>query len=158
MKPETARFATIDRELDFLQYLEQSEPPYVDALLVLAKAAPPGTRFDSVSMNRRGEVSLRGSLQNGQQVAELRSKLIDSGFFASVGIEDQSPTPDRQKVTVRMSAQWKSADLRKAPPPEPLKASTNAKTSTASAIPPAVGPQESPTPRQNPLTPRIKPN
>jgi hypothetical protein len=111
-----------------LQYLKENEPPYVDALLVLAKAAPPGTRFDAVSMNRRGEVSLRGSLRDGQQVAELRSRLIDSGFFVSVGIEEQSPSPDRQKVTVRMSAQWKPANLRKTPPPEPLKASTDAKS------------------------------
>lgn len=128
VKTDQGRLGTIDRELDFLQYLQQSEPPYLDALLVLAKAAPPGTRFDLVSMNRRGDVSIRGSLRDGQQVADLRSKLIDSGFFANVGIEEQAPTPDRQKVNVRLSAQWKPLGSRTAPSPEPARASSEPKT------------------------------
>jgi hypothetical protein len=119
IKSDLGRLVTIDRELDFLQYLKENEPPYLDALLVLAKAAPPGTHFDTVSMNRRGEVSLRGSLHDGQQVADLRSKLIDSGFFGNVSIDEQAPTPDRQKVNVRMSAQWKPAGGRPTPSVEP---------------------------------------
>lgn len=119
IKSDQGRLVTMDCELEFLQYLQENEPPYLDALLVLAKAAPPGTRFDSVSMNRRGEVSLRGSLGNGQQVAELRSKLIASGFFETVGIEEQTPTPDRQKVNVRLTAQWKPLGVRTAPSTEP---------------------------------------
>jgi hypothetical protein len=115
IKADQGRLVTIDRELDFLQYLKENEPPYLDALLVFAKSAPPGTRFDSVSMNRRGEVSIRGSLRDGQQVADLRSKLIDSGFFANVSIDEQAPTPDRQKVNVRISAQWKPAVSRSMP-------------------------------------------
>jgi hypothetical protein len=153
IKSETGRLTTIDRELDFLQYLKESEPPYVDALLVLAKAAPPGTRFDSVSMNRRGEVSLRGSLRDGQQVAELRAKLIDSGFFASVGIEEQTPSPDRQKVTVRMSAQWKSLDQRKVPPSEPPKSTTDSKNAAHPSGPGNVAGAEKPVPApKSPLT------
>jgi hypothetical protein len=115
IKTDQGRLKIMDRELDFLQYLKENEPPYLDALLCLSQAAPPGTRFDSVSMNRRGEVSLRGSLHDGQQVAELRSKLIDSGFFAHVAVEEQTPSPDRQKVAVRLSAQWKPAATRSAP-------------------------------------------
>jgi hypothetical protein len=143
IKTDQGRLATIDRELDFLQYLKESEPPYLDALLVLAKAAPPSTRFDSVSMNRRGDVSLRGSLRDGQQVAELRTKLIDSGFFSNVGIEEQTPTPDRQKVNVRMSAQWKPAGARVAPPAEPIRSPTGPKGSpnqaSATGAPPGNG-------------------
>jgi hypothetical protein len=119
IKTDQGRLTIMDRELDFLQYLKENEPPYLDALLALAKAAPPGTRFDSVSMNRRGDVSLRGSLHDGQQVADLRSKLIDSGFFANVAIEEQTPAPDHQKVTVRMSAQWKPTGSRTTPSVEP---------------------------------------
>jgi hypothetical protein len=119
-KTDQARLPVIGRELDFLQYLQANEPPYLDAMLVLAKAAPQGTHFDSISMNRRGEISLRGSLRDGQQVAELRTKLIASGFFGYVAVEEQAPTPDRQKVNVRMTAQWKATGSRVSPPPEPV--------------------------------------
>ena len=70
---------------------------------------PPGFDFDALTMNSRGEVSLRGSFRDGQQVADFRTKLIDSGFFSNVSVEEQTPTPDRQKVNVRLSAQWKPA-------------------------------------------------
>ncbi len=106
-KADAARLTVIDRELDFLQYLKQNQPPYLDALYVFSKSAPSGTRFDAFTMNSHGEVSLRGSFRDGQQVADFRSKLIASGFFANVTVEEQTPTPDHQKVNVRMSAQEK---------------------------------------------------
>ena len=96
----------IDRELSFLRYLETNQPPYLDTLFVLANAAGPGARFDAVSMTRRGDLSLRGMMQTAQ-AAEFRSKLIDSGFFSSVVVEEQTPTPDRQRVVIRITAQCK---------------------------------------------------
>lgn len=82
-------------------------------------------------MNRSGEVTLRGSLQNSQQVTDFRTKLIDSGFFAAVSVEEQLPSPDRQKVTVRMTAHWKPiADRIKlaiGPTPEEIEKSKAAK-------------------------------
>jgi hypothetical protein len=141
IKNDQGRLAVIERELDFLEYLQANEPPYLDALLVLAKSSPPGTRFDSVSMNRRGELSLRGSLHDGQQVADLRTKLIGSGFFASVGVEEQAPTPDRQKVNVRMTAQWKPAASRILPSAEPATATSDSKKLPAPmATPPLSNP------------------
>jgi hypothetical protein len=104
---DIGRLGTIDRELEFLQFLKQNQPPYLDALFIFSKAAPPGARVDSMTMNRRGEVSVRGSARDGQQVADFRSKLIASGFFSSVTLEEQTPTPDRQKVNIRMTATWK---------------------------------------------------
>jgi len=112
IQTDRTRLTVIDRELDFLRYLKQSQPPYLDALFLLAKAAPQGARFDSLSMNRRGDLSLRGSMKDSQQVVGFRSKLIESGFFANVAVEEQTPTPDRQKLTVRISAQWKPAGER----------------------------------------------
>ena len=112
IQADRGRLVAIDRDLDFLRYLKQDQPPYLDALFLLAKAAPPGTKFDSISMNRRGDLSLRGSMRDGQQVVAFRSKLIDSGFFSSVAVEEQTPTPDRQKVAVRIAAQWKPANDR----------------------------------------------
>ena len=108
-KNEAARLAVIDRELDFLRNLKQSQPPYLEVLSVFSKAVPPGTHFDSLSLNGRGEVSLRCIFRDGQQVADFRSKLIGSGLFTNVVVEEQAPTPDRQRVNVRISAQEKPA-------------------------------------------------
>jgi hypothetical protein len=112
LKSGQGNLATIDHEYDFLSYLKQNSPPYLDALYLFAKAAPPGARIESTSMNRRGEVSLRGSMRDAQQVTDFRAKLIDSGFFDRVTVEEQAPTPDRQKVNVRITAQWKPVGKR----------------------------------------------
>ena len=112
IRQEKGKLATVDRELEFLRYLKQSQPAYLDLMFILAKAAPPGTRFDTLSMNRRGELSVRGSIKDSQQLAEFRSKLLDSGCFTNVVVEEQTPTPDRQKLTVRMSGQWDAASGR----------------------------------------------
>jgi hypothetical protein len=141
IQADRGRLVAIDRDLDFLRHLKQNQPPYLDALFLLAKAAPPGTKFDSLSMNRRGDLALRGSMKDGQQVVGFRSKLIDSGFFASVAVEEQTPTPDRQKVTVRITAQWKPANDRQSlsigPTAEELeKAKNRPKDAPPGAFPP----------------------
>ncbi len=114
IESQRSRLTMIDQELDFLRYLKQNQPPYLDALFLLSKAAPQGTRFDSITMNRNGDLAMRGSMRDGTQVVALRTKLIESGFFSSVAVEEQTPTPDRQKVNVRITAQWKSANDRAA--------------------------------------------
>ena len=112
LNAEKVRLTTIDRELEFLQSLKQSQPPYLDALYTFAKSAPQGAKIDSVTMNRRGDVSLRGSMRDAAQVTDFRTKLIGSGFFSSVAVEEQAPTPDRQKLNVRITAQWKPVEAR----------------------------------------------
>jgi hypothetical protein len=109
MKQEKGKLGTVDRELEFLRYLKQNQPAYLDVLFIMARAAPPGARFDTLSMNRRGELSLRGSIKDSQQLADFRSKLLDTGCFTNVVVEEQTPTPDRQKLVLRMSAQWDAA-------------------------------------------------
>ncbi len=107
IQAERNRLVVIDRELNFLQDLKKNQSPYLDTLYLVANAAPGGTRFDSLTMNRRGEVSLKGNMGNAQQVTEFRSKLIGSGFFSTVVVDEQTPGPDRQKLAVRITAQWK---------------------------------------------------
>jgi hypothetical protein len=123
-KASRGTLATIDQELSFLQYLKQNQSPYLDALYLMANATPGGMRIDSLSMDRRGEISMRGNLRDLQQVVQFRSKLIESGFFANVTVEEQTPTPDRQKVIVRLTAQWKPASARESlkigPTPEEM--------------------------------------
>jgi hypothetical protein len=109
IQSQQGQLSTIDRELSFLQYLKQTSPPYLDALYLFANAAPPGTSIESLSMNERGEVSLSGSLGGSQQVTEFRTKLIQSGFFSNVSVDEQAPGQFPQKVNVRMTAQWKPA-------------------------------------------------
>jgi Tfp pilus assembly PilM family ATPase len=143
IKADAGRLAVIDRELDFLQYLKQNQPPYLDAVYTIAKSAAPGMKLEFLSMNRRGELSWRGTMQNSQAVTDFRSKLIDSGFFSSVTVEEQSPSPDRQKVSVRMNAQWKAFSSRQplaimpASEPEPPKGN---KGPSPSGMPPGAMP------------------
>lgn len=110
LSAETNRLVTIDRELEFLQALKQNQPPYLDAIYLFSKLAPQGSKIESLTMNRRGEVSLRGSMRDATQVTDFRTKLIGSGFFATIAVEEQSP--GQGKLTVRMSAQWKPFEAR----------------------------------------------
>jgi type IV pilus assembly protein PilM len=119
----------IDRELLFLQYLKTNQPPYLDPLFALANSAPAGARIETLSINRRGELSLRASMRDSQQVVDLRSKLIASGLFSSVVVEEQNPTPDRQKIVVRMSGVWKVGE-----PAKPVLEKTNAAMKTIKAV------------------------
>lgn len=106
------RLQWIDRQADFLRHLKQNQAPYMEALLVLGKTLSPGNRMESMNLNRKGEMALRVSMRQPQEVTEFRTKLTESGFFTSVVIEEQSPTPDRQKIQVRISAQIKPLNLR----------------------------------------------
>ena len=106
IRADRDRLATIDQELDFLQTLRNDQPPYLDIIGLLAGAAPSGVRIDALSLTRRGEMSVRATARDGQQAVDLRSKLIASGFFSNVVLDEQTPSPDRQKVTVRLTAQW----------------------------------------------------
>jgi type IV pilus assembly protein PilM len=112
IKAEKARLPMIDRELSFLQYLKQNQPPYLDTLTILACSTGPGTRFDSIAINRRGELAIKGNMKDATQVSDFRSKLIKSGYFSSVTVEEQNPSQDRQKVAVRMTAQIKPLSAR----------------------------------------------
>lgn len=110
LKADKGRLTVIDREMDFLQSLKQNQPPYLDAIYLMSKLAPQGSKIDSLTMNRRGEVSLRGSMRDATQVTEFRTKLINSGFFSGIAVEEQMP--GQQKLNVRISAQWKPSEAR----------------------------------------------
>jgi len=119
IKSESSRLGVIDREFSFLQELKKSQSPYLDTVYLVANSTPPGTRFETFAMNRRGEISLKGNMQNAQQVTDFRAKLIGSGFFSTVVVDEQTPTPDRQKVAVRITAKWNPDASRKAVLVEP---------------------------------------
>jgi hypothetical protein len=124
----------VERDLAFLQYLETNQPPFLDALYQLAVSAPPGTRLESVAMSRRGDVALRGSVSASQQALDLRSNLVQSGLFTTVVLDEQTPTPDRQKVTFRVTAQLKPPADR---PSLVVPPATSSQTMTQSSLKPS---------------------
>jgi hypothetical protein len=112
LEADRGRLAIIDQELDFLKFLKQNQPPYLDTIYLLARSASQGTRLESLSMGRHQQISMRLKMANSQQVSDFRSKLIDSGWFANVMVEEQAPSPDR-KLAVRMTADLKPVEARK---------------------------------------------
>jgi Tfp pilus assembly PilM family ATPase len=118
LEADRGRLVTIDQELDFLKSLKQSQPPYLDVIYLMARSAAQGTHLDELSMNRQRQISIRMKMANGQQVTEFRSKLIDSGWFTNVMVEEQAPSPDR-RFAVRMTAELRPAEFRKALAAEP---------------------------------------
>ena len=137
-KIQSQQFASVvEPELRFLQSLKQTQPPYLDALYLFSKAASPGTRLDSLTINQHGDIALKAAMQDAQQVMDFRAKLIASGFFTNITVEEQTPVPNQRKVNVRMTAQWKPAASRAAvkiePPPDEIK-KLNSKTN-AEALP-----------------------
>lgn len=107
VKADRGRLKQIDDELDFLRHLKQNQPSYIDALYLISRSAPPGTRFDSLSLTKQGLISLKASMRDGNQVAEFRARLLETGLFSNLALEEQTPSPDRQKLTIRVSGQWK---------------------------------------------------
>jgi hypothetical protein len=95
LEADRGRLATIDQELDFLKFLKQNQPPYLDAIYLMARSAPQGTRLDELSMGRHQEISIRMKFGKCPTSQRFRAKLIDSGWFANVVVEEQAPTPDR---------------------------------------------------------------
>ncbi|MGO8766609.1 MAG: type IV pilus biogenesis protein PilM [Limisphaerales bacterium] len=134
--------SVVEPELRFLQSFKQNQPPYLDAMYVFSQAASPGGRLDSLALNQQGDIAIKATMQNAQQVMDFRAKLIASGFFDDITVEEQTPVQNQPKVSVRMTAQWKSAAGRPAlkigtSPEEIGKANslTNAAAPAAAGIP-----------------------
>jgi hypothetical protein len=112
----------VERELAFLQFLKTNQAPYLEPIYLMANAAPPGTKFESISITPHGDFALRANMRDAQQVVDFRAKLLVSGFFPNVVVEEQTPSGNPQKTVVRITGQWIASDERK-PLPEPEKSS-----------------------------------
>ena len=75
-------------------------------MAVFSDAASRGTKIETLSMDRRGEFSFRGKFQSSQNASDLRRKLIESGLFTDVVLEEQSTVPNKREVNVRFTARW----------------------------------------------------
>ena len=106
LEARRAKLPKVDKEAAFLNFIHTNQPNYLEIVNALASAAQPGMKLDALTISRRGELALRGSSQGGAQAATtLRSKMIDSGYFASVVIDEQTPNQqNQQQVNFRMTA------------------------------------------------------
>jgi Tfp pilus assembly protein PilN len=140
----------VDRELSFYQYLATNRPPYLSAIAALSDAAGRGTVINSLSVNRQGDLSLRGLMPSSKQATDFRAKLVHSGWFTGVVLEEQAPIANKPTVNVRISAHWRTAAPKapSSPAPEPAAA---AELSKPAAEPPPVSPG---IPNANPHTTR----
>src|SRR4051812_9265237 len=132
----------VDRDLVFLQYVKTNQPAYLDSVAVLANASPQGIKLESLSLTRRGDLSLKASMRDFNQAVDFRSKIIGSGYFSNVVVEEQTPSADRQKMAVRITGQWnplaeaKDLDLAKSSRPPSARAGKRpASMATTSAAP-----------------------
>lgn len=132
----------INKEVGFLQHIQENQPPYLAALAVLADSCPRGTKIESVSLDRRGDMTFRGQMQSSQNAAELRRKLIESGLFTAVVLDEQNPVKNRREVKVRFSARWNTSPKAKSETLKRIDAekSKDAKTSKSSAPRPSSRP------------------
>jgi hypothetical protein len=106
LKAYREKLPNVDRDLVFLQYLKTNQPTYLDSIAVLANASPQGIKLDSVALSRRGDLSLKATMRDFNQAVDFRAKLIASGYFSNVVVEEQTPSADRQKMAVRITGQW----------------------------------------------------
>jgi hypothetical protein len=153
LEARRAKLPKVDKEAAFLNFIHNNQPNYLDILNALASAAQPGMKLDSLTISRRGELSMRGSAQGGQAPGSLRSKMIDSGYFANVVIDEQTPNPqNQQQVSFRMSALVRPESERKlAAASKP--ASKSGATNKAVATPA----NPSPSPAPSDIAPEIAP-
>jgi len=110
----------IDQQLGFLQYLQTNRQPYLRIMAAVAESASPGMQLESISLNRRGDLLLRGTVQGQQPSTEFRTKLVESGAFTSVVLEEQSPGQGQRKITFRIAARWDPESVRNLPDLPPV--------------------------------------
>jgi len=141
----------IDRELGFLSHLESRRGQHLGALTLIAESAPRGIFLEVLTMNRTEEISLRGNVGNREEAAGLRSKLLQSGWFREVVIEDQTPTKDQKRVELRLTARLKPPgelpELPAARAQQPTAQSQKQPERPPQAEPPPPQPQTQPEPQ-----------
>lgn len=120
-------------ELNFLLYLKQNQPPYLDALYEIARVSAPGAHINSMTLDQQGDLSLKLELPNAQQMMDFRQKLIDSRYFSLITVDEQSPVQNQPKINVRLSLRWK-------PPGQRPVVKIESPPLAADVAPPAGGP------------------
>ena len=124
-----ASLPNLDRELGFLEFVEKSQVDYLEALTALSQSLPQGTVLEGLTLSRQGEVSIQGKAASFEGANDLRGRLVKTGWFSHVVIQDQAPSKQEGRVDFRMSARIRpdarpvqvAAKAQAAPPPPPGK-------------------------------------
>ncbi|MFQ5655838.1 MAG: PilN domain-containing protein, partial [Planctomycetota bacterium] len=106
---------SIDRELAFLEHLEESRLPVLEVLAALGEAIPKSTRIDDFSISRRGDISIGGKVEGFRQANDLRRKLVLSGWFSQAVLQEL--VPEDQNIRFRLTARLVRPGARTTPPP-----------------------------------------
>jgi Tfp pilus assembly PilM family ATPase/Tfp pilus assembly protein PilN len=141
----------LDQELAFLQSVKASRAPYLEVLSALAGSSPPGTRLESFSMSRQGEVSVKGSLGSREEAGRLREKLLQSGWFSQVVMEEENPAKEK-RLDFRLSAQARPDGPR---PPAPAVPAPPAREVAAKPVSPPHLEEGAPPPVPSPVSPAV---
>jgi hypothetical protein len=99
-----ATLPSLDRELGFLELVEKSQVDYLEALAALSQSLPQGTVLEGLAMNRQGEVSLQGKSASFEAANDLRGRLVKTGWFSHVVLQEQAPSKEEGRVDFRMAA------------------------------------------------------
>ena len=92
----------IDRELSFLEHIQNKSLPYMDIIGLLAAHSTQGFQLESIDMGSDRRVQLRGLLQNAHP-EDLRAKLLATDWFEQVVLDEQTPDRNGRKITVRIT-------------------------------------------------------
>ncbi len=93
----------IDRELSFLEHIQQNAVPYMDLVGLLAAKSVSGFHLESLEMGSDRRVQIRGTLPQNAHPEDLRAKLLEGGWFDQVVLDEQTPDKQKRNTTVRIS-------------------------------------------------------
>ncbi len=78
---DLAALPSVDRELQFLDYIESRQLAALDALRVISEGAPSGTKLSEISVSESGVVTFSGQTSKSSHLNQLRQAMTDSGWF-----------------------------------------------------------------------------
>ncbi|MBN2490884.1 MAG: hypothetical protein JXQ29_08550 [Planctomycetes bacterium] len=102
LRQELAARPRLDRELRFIEHLEARRPKVLEALTVVALAAPKDAVLEAFSLNERGAATLQVRLKPNEH-HRFRARLARSGWFSGIVLEDLKPAKPRH-VSARLTA------------------------------------------------------
>jgi Tfp pilus assembly PilM family ATPase len=121
-----ASLPRLDRELGFLEFVGKSQVDYLEAMTALSRSLPQGTVLDGLTLNRQGEASIQGKAAGFEGANDLRARLVTTGWFSHVVLQEQAPSKEEGRVDFRMSARIR-------PGARPVEAAAGAKDAQPAA-------------------------
>ncbi len=100
---QKSQLPELDRELSFMEHVAQKSLPYMDLISLLAAQTVPGFQLETLDMGSDRQIQIRGALPQNAQPEDLRAKLLSSGWFEQVVLDEQTPDKNKRNLTIRIS-------------------------------------------------------